>query len=130
MSGLERREDSASSGLRSGLRDKTGRDLDLTRVRGLLDRIVVRWRPHQIWLFGSRARGTEHPDSDWDLLVVVPDETADSELDPTVVWEVRREAGAPADVVPFRLREFREDLTTVNTLPSEVSFDGVLLYER
>jgi predicted nucleotidyltransferase len=27
-----------------------------------------------LWLFGSRARGDHRPDSDWDVMAVVPDE--------------------------------------------------------
>ena len=25
----------------------------------------------EVWLFGSRARGTANPDSDWDLLILI-----------------------------------------------------------
>ncbi|HAM59033.1 MAG TPA: hypothetical protein DCQ64_27910 [Candidatus Rokubacteria bacterium] len=37
-------------------------------------RLVATYRPERIFLFGSRARGTAGPDSDYDLLVVVPDD--------------------------------------------------------
>ena len=36
------------------------------------DRLVVSLQPEAIWLFGSRARGEAGPDSEWDLLVIVP----------------------------------------------------------
>jgi hypothetical protein len=42
-------------------------------VRFLSDTIVMACTPHAVWLFGSRARGNARPDSDVDLLVVVPD---------------------------------------------------------
>jgi len=44
-------------------------------MRWMVDVIVREVRPHRIVLFGSRARGTHRPDSDIDLLVVVPDGT-------------------------------------------------------
>lgn len=28
----------------------------------------------QVFVFGSRARGTAHPDSDWDILILLPKE--------------------------------------------------------
>ncbi len=38
----------------------------------MVDRIVRRFQPLRIILFGSRARGDAQPDSDVDLLVVFP----------------------------------------------------------
>lgn len=32
-----------------------------------------------VWLYGSRARGTASPDSDWDILVLVDKESIDSD---------------------------------------------------
>jgi predicted nucleotidyltransferase len=37
----------------------------------MVSRIVERFHPLRVVLFGSRARGTETPDSDVDLLVVL-----------------------------------------------------------
>ena len=41
-------------------------------VKVMCDRIVAKFHPLQIILFGSRARGDNRPDSDVDLLVVLP----------------------------------------------------------
>jgi predicted nucleotidyltransferase len=38
----------------------------------MANRIVARFEPERIFLFGSHARGTAGPDSDVDLLVVMP----------------------------------------------------------
>src|ERR1043166_98152 len=53
----------------------------------LLRLINARLHPVDVWLFGSRARGDHHSDSDWDLLAVLPDEASESLLDPIVAWE-------------------------------------------
>ena len=111
-------------------KDARGRDIELAPVRPLLVRIVARWNPHQIWLFGSRARGDGRPTSDWDLLVVVPDELAEVEFDPLIGWRMQKEAGIRADVIPCRVSEFRDDRATPNTICYEVVKEGVLLYER
>jgi len=44
-------------------------------VRRLVEEIVAEADPLRIILFGSRASGTARPDSDIDLLVVMPDGT-------------------------------------------------------
>lgn len=106
------------------------RQVDVAVIRRLLDRILARWNPQQVWLFGSRARGDATPDSDWDLFVVVDDLTEDEELDPGVGRRLRRECGVRADVIPWRASEFAEFRNTPNTLAFSVASDGVLLHER
>ena len=44
------------------------------KLQRLLDRIVPALEPEAVYLFGSRARGDFHEDSDYDLLVIVPDD--------------------------------------------------------
>jgi predicted nucleotidyltransferase len=99
-------------------------------VRGLLDRMIARWQPEQIWLFGSRARGAAGSDSDWDFLVVVPDRIPDADLDPLLVWRLQRDAQVTADIVPCRATDFDDFRNTPNTLFFEVSKSGVVVYER
>ncbi len=41
-------------------------------IQMMVDRLVARFDPDQIILFGSQARGTAGPDSDVDLLVIMP----------------------------------------------------------
>lgn len=106
--------------------DARGNPIDLHPVQPLLDRIVARWHPHQVWLFGSRARGTAVSDSDWDLLVVVPDELAPAGFDdPMTVWQVKRGAGVRTDVLVCRASEFEEDRTTHNTIAYDAAVEGV-----
>jgi predicted nucleotidyltransferase len=112
------------------IKNKANQTLDLASLSVLLVRIQETYNPLQIWLFGSRARGDAKPDSDWDILVVVPDDTPEEKLEPQVARQVRRGSGVAADINPFRLREFQEDFRVANTLPNEIAYDGVLLYER
>jgi predicted nucleotidyltransferase len=41
-------------------------------IQALCDRIVEEFRPEKVVLFGSHAYGTPRPDSDVDLLVIMP----------------------------------------------------------
>ncbi len=59
-------------------------------LRRLVDHVVASMRPLQVWLFGSRARGGAEPDSDYDLLVVMPDGTPATALDPGRAWDLER----------------------------------------
>lgn len=93
-------------------------------------RVIARWRPSQVWLFGSRARGDETPMSDWDLLIVVPDDVAEAEFDPLVAWSVQRGSGVHADMILCRERDFVEDASTPNTLAFDAAHEGLLLHER
>jgi uncharacterized protein len=107
-------------------RDARGVPIDVRPVRPLLDRIVERWNPREIWLFGSRARGMATPDSDWDLLVVVPDHLApDGFDDPMTVWTVKQGSGIRADVLVCRASEFDEDRGTHNTIAYDAAVEGV-----
>lgn len=54
------------------------------RLQEIVQRLVDAYRPERVYLFGSMARGEAGPDSDYDILLVVPDdappERRDSDL--------------------------------------------------
>jgi hypothetical protein len=66
----------------------------------LRDRLVAGLKPKSIWLFGSRARGDARPDSDFDMLVVLPDGLADEEYSHLAVARPVVACGLGCDVVP------------------------------
>jgi predicted nucleotidyltransferase len=104
--------------------------IDLRPIRALLARIEAQYHPEQVWLFGSRARGDAGPWSDWDLFVIVPDDTRDEELDLLFLWQLKRGCGVPADVIACRASEFRAACDTVNTLSYVVANEGVRIDDR
>src|SRR4051812_36778161 len=114
----------------AGEQGRAGRSVDLRPLQPLLARIVEKYHPEQVWLYGSRARGDARPDSDWDLFIVAPDATPERELSPVVAAELRKGTGIYADLIPCRASEFCEDRTVVNTLCNEVACDGIVIYER
>ncbi|HEX8664109.1 MAG TPA: nucleotidyltransferase domain-containing protein [Beijerinckiaceae bacterium] len=99
----------------------------LAELAPLLASVREALHPVEIWLFGSRARGDHRPDSDWDLLAVLPDEAPDALTDPLVAWEISRRAGVPATLLATK----RSDLAAIwglpNTLGYNLSRDGVRL---
>jgi predicted nucleotidyltransferase len=104
--------------------------LDAAPLAGLIRLLVEAWEPRAIWLFGSRARGTAGPDSDWDLLVVVPDEVAEQATDPLAGYALRRRAGVRADIAVCSASDYADAMHVPNTLAYEAFHHGRLLYGR
>lgn len=94
----------------------------------ILDRLVAAYCPESVYLFGSKARGDDGPDSDYDLLVIVPD---DARLDRTrgrLACEVLWGTGTAADVVVWTKSQFESRRYVVASLPASVLREGKLLY--
>ena len=103
---------------------------DWKRLRPIIECIVARLMPEEIWLFGSRAEGRERPTSDFDLLAVLPDGSPDEVLDPIRAWSIVRGHGIPIDLVPCTRSEFEEEKHEIDTLARAAFLRGIRLYER
>lgn len=99
-------------------------------LRPVIDRLVAGFQPEQIWLFGSRAEGRDHAESDWDLLMVLPDGTPPEFLELSTAWSAVSDLGLAIDVVPCTQSEFEEERTEIDTLPRAAFERGWLLYVR
>ena len=107
------------------------RTVNLKSIEALVNLIVARCAPVSVWLFGSRARGDAREDSDWDLLVVLPDETVEDEVYASLSpWHLRRLTRTNADVVYCNESEFAEGANIPNTLAYEAVRSGFLIHER
>jgi HEPN domain-containing protein len=93
----------------------------------MVKQIVAKINPVAIYLFGSRARGDAGEDSDYDLLIVVPDERMNQQI-----WDdllaARRDADLSAELIPARASGYADWRHEIGTLSFEVSNDGVRLY--
>jgi len=94
----------------------------------LLKQVVSVLAPRQVILFGSRARGDARSDSDYDLVIVLDDETPDER----VTWQRRYQArkGYSADIVPCRETALKERARAVGSFAHTVVTEGVVVYER
>ena len=99
---------------------------------GLLDqvvqRIVARFHPHRIVLFGSYAYGEPTLDSDVDLLVVMD---SDQSMFPRIreVSEVAEVPFLPMDMIVRTPEEMAERVAMGDPFMLEVLTRGVVLYE-
>lgn len=104
--------------------------VDLRPIAPLVERIVARLEPEEIWLFGSRAEGRARADSDYDLLAVLPDDAPASSLDLIRAWELTCGLGIPADLVPCTKSDFEEEKDAAGTLARAAFHRGKRIYER
>lgn len=101
-----------------------------SEIRPLIDEIKTRLQPETVWLFGSRARGDNRPDSDWDILVALPDDADPELLDPLVGWTIQHELGIPATILSTTSGALTESWGARNTIGYVIARDGRLLHER
>jgi predicted nucleotidyltransferase len=111
---------------RAGIRPTPRADAPV--VAELLRRLVAAYRPERIYLFGSAARGDAGPDSDYDLLIVVPDSSAPERQDERLAYEALVGTGVSVDVLVYRASDFYSRLPLRASLPSTVDREGRLLY--
>lgn len=96
----------------------------------LLRHVVEVMHPLEVWLFGSRAEGRARPDSDYDLLVVLPDDVGAAAFDPIRAWQIGRDVRVPADIVPCTRTEFDEERDEIDTLARAAVTRGRKIFEH
>jgi len=98
------------------------------RLEGLLARLIAAYRPEAIYLFGSRATGGARADSDYDLLVVVADDTPPDRLSLIAAYDTVRLSRIPADVFPCRHSVFEARKNEIGTLAYTAWTQGIRVY--
>jgi predicted nucleotidyltransferase len=98
-------------------------------IRQAVDRIATRFQPDRIILFGSRTRGQGGPDSDADLLVVMPVEG--SKRQQAVQIDLALEGiPIPIDLIVVTAEEVEKYRDITGTIIREALQEGKVLYER
>ena len=98
-----------------------------SEIKPLIETIRGRFSPESIWLFGSRARGDNRKDSDWDILVALPEDADPELLDPITGWSIGREFDVPVTVLFTTSRDLSESWGAPNTLGYAIAREGQLL---
>ncbi len=96
-------------------------------LKQVVERIVERFRPCQIILFGSHARGEGSADSDVDLLVVL-----DTDVSPLLAAAQISAAlphPFPLDIVVRTPADLRQAIDGQYVFETEISRQGIVLYE-
>jgi predicted nucleotidyltransferase len=94
----------------------------------IIERLVEAYQPDRIYLFGSKARGDYGPDSDFDLMVIVPQTTEPgyrlAQQAHSLLWDI----GTAADVMVWSQYAFESRLHLKASLPATIVREGRLLY--
>ena len=98
-------------------------------LKGVVARLVEELDPQAIWLFGSRARGTHRPDSDFDLLAVAKENGRFGSNDYVKTFRAAGGLGVDCEVVPCSKEDFDEAATLETSFVSQIIKQGRLLFE-
>lgn len=98
------------------------------KLAQIVRRLVDAYQPEEIYLFGSVARGQAGPDSDYDLLLIVPDSAAPERRRSRLAYQALRGTGIAADVVVWTRSRFDSRTHVRASLPAIVLREGKLLH--
>ena len=94
----------------------------------IVRRLVEAFHPDRVYLFGSRARGESGPDSDYDILLVLPTLNDRRYRLSQQAYRVLRGVRAAVDVLVWSSDDFDGRLHVPASLPATVAREGRLLY--
>jgi predicted nucleotidyltransferase len=100
-----------------------------TTIDRMVKRIVRRFHPEQVILFGSHARGEAGPDSDVDLLVVMNFEGTAFEKG-LEIRLVLHHFLVPTDIIVTKPTDFAWRKEVVGTIEWPAAREGKVLYAR
>lgn len=94
----------------------------------VLRRLIAAYQPERIYLFGSTARGDAGPDSDYDLMVIVPDDAPPDRRRAHLAYQRLWGTGTAADVLVWTRSAFDRRVHLAASLPATILREGKLLY--
>jgi hypothetical protein len=95
----------------------------------IVRRLVTGFTPKRVFLFGSRARGDAHEQSDYDLLVIVSGRNvACHQLAQQAHLGILRDIPIPIDVIFMTEEKFEERKKVIGSLPETAVYEGKELY--
>jgi predicted nucleotidyltransferase len=98
-------------------------------IRKMVRRIVKRFDPDKIILFGSYARGNAGPDSDVDLLIVMPVSGSTRRM-AVEIGVALHDIRLPKDVIVTTPEEFEWRKDTIGTIEWPAWREGKVLYAK
>jgi predicted nucleotidyltransferase len=110
------------------LRDAETICADDPKLAEIVSRLVAAYAPERVFLFGSRARGEVELNSDYDILVVVSDDSPPDRGRSRLGYQALRGTGVATDVVVWRQASFDRRSRVNASLPHAALHEGLLLY--
>jgi len=100
-----------------------------TAIRQMTNRIARRFKPDKIVLFGSHARGTAGPDSDVDLLVIMPMNGSRRKVQLDIRCAIHN-INVSKDIVVVTPDEVARQRHLAGTIVRPAMQEGQVLYEK
>ncbi|MBI2941886.1 MAG: nucleotidyltransferase domain-containing protein [Chloroflexi bacterium] len=104
------------------------KDEDARELARLIERLVAALAPERVYVFGSQARGDATPESDFDLLVVVPESKEPTYRLAQTAYRAMGRRNLSVDVLVMAREEFERRSRAVASLPATVLREGKMLY--
>jgi predicted nucleotidyltransferase len=99
-------------------------------IREMVDRIVSRFDPERVILFGSYARGSADRDSDVDLLVVLSKIEGSRRRKSVDIRLALHGMGLAKDIVIRTPKELDQEKNIPGSIGRSAELEGRVLYER
>ena len=94
----------------------------------MVRRLVAAFEPERIYMFGSKARGDDGPDSDYDLMMVLRECEEPAYKLEMEAHGLMRDLRTAVDILVWEREAFDSRLHLRASLPSTVVREGQLLY--
>ncbi|HQE75304.1 MAG TPA: nucleotidyltransferase domain-containing protein [Candidatus Hydrogenedentes bacterium] len=105
------------------------RKAEASAIDAMVRRIVDQFQPEQVILFGSHAREDAGPDSDVDLLVVMPVEGS-KRAKQIEIRVALHSIPVPKDIIVSTPEEFAWRRHIIGTIEEPAAREGKILYAR
>jgi uncharacterized protein len=99
-------------------------------LAALVERLVTAFDPEAIYLFGSRARGSATPFSDFDLMMITASAEGEDGIDLAKAYAPIQGLGIACEVIPCSRATFERERRARTGICRAVAREGRLLYER
>ena len=99
------------------------------RLREIVARLVSAYDPLRVYLFGPPHAADAGPDSDYDRLILVPDDASEERKRGRLGYQALRGTGVATDVVVWAKTSFEKRAQVAASLPATVIREGIVLYD-
>jgi predicted nucleotidyltransferase len=100
--------------------------VEFSEIQQFADEIAREFAPEQVILFGSYAKGTARPDSDVDLLVIMPADFSGARVAAEIINRLK--PTLPLELIVRSSRQLRERLAMNDFFLRDVMTTGKELY--
>jgi predicted nucleotidyltransferase len=106
---------------------KVKTEVEREKIQEIVQQIVEHFHPTKVILFGSHAYGVPTEDSDVDLLVVM--EAGGNTLRAAATISATIDHPFPLDIIVFEPQQLQASLERGGVFATDVTTNGVVLYE-